>query len=430
MTLSYDAIVIGGGSAGLAFSKRAAHHGASVLLIEHDTLGGTCVNRGCVPKKMMWSVADASQTQSNLMTEGIFDATAEINMDRFVARRDARIDDIVQSFQSDLDDKGITRIKGAASITDTVNVDGTSYASNHIVVATGARPSPLNIPGADLSQTSDDVFGWTDIPETLIVIGAGYIGCEMAAIFNGLGSDVTLVSDGSDVLSGFSNGSQTIAARNLANSGVALEFGAKPVAFTNDGDRLRVALDNGTKLCATHILNATGRDPNLDAFPDDKPALADNGALAINTRFETSVEGIYAIGDCADRLPLTPVARADGQTLADQLFTDTKPDPIDLNLVATTAFVFPPIGEVGTVDKITEINTFTAMDSMIEGDDLSEGWALQFSDDDHLSGAAVVGHAAAEAVSYAAQLIHAKRKRGDLKRATAVHPSRAEEALD
>lgn len=432
MSRTYDAIVIGGGSAGLAFAKGAAGYGAKVLLIEKDKLGGTCVNRGCVPKKMIWAIADTFRAQAELVANGIFSQTPEFNMESFVSARDHRIADIVESYDDDLTNSGVDRLADSAKIVapNTVEVGGVSYNTKRIVVATGTHPSPLDIPGADLAVTSNVVFEWAEVPKSLIVIGGGYIGCEMAAIFNALGSEVTLVSDGPEVLVEFSKASQKIAKQNLQACGVTIEFDTKPERFEQDCDQLTAHLDNGMKVSATHILNATGRDPNLSVFGDTPiPERAETGALKVSDSFETSTPGIYAVGDIADRLPLTPVAREDGKTLAAQMFSDDNPQPIDLNLVATTAFVFPPIGEVGNTDDLSDMTTFTAMESLIVSDAQDEGWAVRTTDEDRLAGVAVVGHAAAEAISWAAQVVNCKPSRSQMKAATAVHPSKAEEPL-
>jgi glutathione reductase (NADPH) len=428
----FDAIVLGGGSAGLAFSKQAAAHGASVLLVERNNLGGTCVNRGCVPKKMMWAVADALRTQRGLLGEGIIDGAVSLDMKSMTRKRDARISEIILRFGDELSDRGITRLTGTATMMSPgqVSVGDRLYHTDRIVMATGARPSPLDIPGAELTQTSDDVFGWTSAPARLVVIGAGYIGTEMAAIFHALGSDVVLVSDGAAVLSEFSPANQSIAAENLAASGVRIETQTVPRRIEGEGTDLIVYLDNGEVLQATHVLNATGRDPNVDAFGDlEVPRTAQNGALHVNEQFETSMPGVYAIGDIADRLPLTPVAREDGDTLARQLFDTPDITPIDLELVSTTAFVFPPIGEAGDTSGARDITRFTAMETILQDTSTQEGWAISTSEKGALNGIAVTGHAAAEAASWGARVIEAGQDGDRAAKATAVHPSAAEEPL-
>lgn len=432
MTKTFDAIVIGGGSAGVAFAKEAAGLGASVGLFERDKLGGTCVNRGCVPKKMMWTVADTLQDTANLAAEGIIKCPAQLDMAALVKRRDARIADIVQSYQDQLDEAGVTHIEGTAALHagGRVSVGDESYRSERIILATGAHPAPLEIGGANLMATSDDVFGWTEVPARLVVIGGGYIGTEMAGIFRAYGSDVTLVAHGARVLSEFSEGSQKIATENLKKAGVTLMPETEPTSVVRRGDALHVTLKDGNTLIADRVLNATGRDPNLGFFDGiELPERADHGPLKVGDHFRTSAHGIYAVGDIADRLPLTPVAREDGKVLTQQLFGDADVVPVDLAYVATFAFVFPPVREVGDIDSIDEITTFTAMEAMLDNSGLAEGWALHRDDSDALGGVVVIGHAAAEVVSWAAQAVLAGTTRETMRRAVSVHPSKAEEPL-
>lgn len=432
MTAPYDAIVIGGGSAGLAFAQEAARLNARVLLVERAQLGGTCVNRGCVPKKMMWTVADMMHRHRTFASNGILGDALTLHFDALADKRASQIDNIVDSFADTLNDAGVTRVTGDAVLQrdGSITVDAQTYHSDKIIVATGTRPSGLPIPGNDLMAVSDDVFGWRAVPTSLIVIGGGYIGCEMASIFQAFGSRVTIVSDSDAVLTEFSPASQKIAAQNLRALGVNIVLSSRPEKVTKDGETLRVTLESGDTLDATHVLNATGRDANLGVFGNvDVPERTDHGPLKINDRFETSRKGVYAVGDVADRLPLTPVAREDGKILARQLFGDASAKPVDLADVATTAFVMPPIGEVGATGDVAELTTFTAMESLIANDDLSEAWALTRDDTGGLSGAVVVGHAAAEAISWAAQLVKRQPTRADMDRAVSIHPSKAEEPL-
>ncbi len=429
-----DAIVIGGGSAGLAFSRRAAQEGADVLLIEKDRLGGTCVNRGCVPKKMMWKIAQTLTSIRSLETEKIVSGAPAVCFKRMQQLRDDRIGGIVESFQDDMKEAGVRRITGEATVHPdlSVSVGDNQWSPARLIIATGARPSGLDIPGAGLMADSNDVFRWTALPESLVVIGAGYIGCEMAAIFNAFGTDVTLVSDTDEILTGFSAGSQAVARDNLDASGVRVLTGVKPREVTRDGDTRIVTLSDGSTLSGTHVLNATGRTPNTDMLRalDPAPETADSGALSINDRFETSVPGLYAIGDAADRLPLTPVATADGETLARQLYTDEMPEPLALDHVATTAFVMPPVGEVGKLSGLEKLHRFSSLEDSIFRTGTTEAWGLARAEDGGLKGAALVGHAAAESISWAAQVTMTAPSRTGMNRARGVHPSSAEEPLN
>ncbi|WP_295317531.1 FAD-dependent oxidoreductase, partial [Roseobacter sp.] len=235
-----------------------------------------------------------------------------------------------------------------------------------------------------------------------------------------------------DILTGFSAGSQAVARDNLDASGVRVLTGVKPRDVTRDGDTRIITLSDGSTLSGTHVLNATGRTPNTAMLRalDPAPETAGSGALSINDRFETSVPGLYAIGDAADRLPLTPVATADGETLARQLYTDEMPEPLALDHVATTAFVMPPVGEVGKLSGLAKLNRFSSLEDSIFRTGTTEAWGLARAEDGGLQGAALVGHAAAESISWAAQVTMTAPSRTGMNRARGVHPSSAEEPLN
>ncbi|WP_102108307.1 dihydrolipoyl dehydrogenase family protein [Oceaniglobus roseus] len=431
---TFDAIVIGGGSAGLSFARTASDRGAKIALVERDTLGGTCVNRGCVPKKMLWTVARTLREMSGLAGTGIVNSVPAVDLHTLKKRRDSKIGEIVDSYAGKLESCGVARVQGTARLerhgdATSVSVGDTTLRAPHVVLATGGRPARPAFDGAGLCDVSDDVFGWTAVPPRLVVVGAGYIGCEFAAIHAALGSEVTLVSDVETVLTEFSDPLRSVAADNLRAQGVTLHLGREPRSVVRDGEGFRITLDNGGILDADKVLLATGRDTNLDVLGDlrDRIDITEGGHIATDC-LTTSRPGLHAIGDCADRLPLTPVAIDDGRVLAERLFGDGAARPCDLDRVATTAFLLPPVAEVGRKDTLKRKDTSTPLENTVFGGTACDFWAYG-TDRGGLSAVALVGDGVAEAIGIAAQLIAAGHPTSHFDRALPVHPTMAEGLL-
>ncbi|MFQ6547344.1 dihydrolipoyl dehydrogenase family protein [Aestuariibius sp. 2305UL40-4] len=432
---TFDLIVIGGGSAGLACAKRAAGHGARVALIERDHLGGTCVNRGCVPKKLMWEASEVFARARSMADLGLSGPPGTLDLAALKARIDSQISDIRGNFEDDLADKGVTLIRATATL-DTpgeVRAGGRTLTAPHIVLATGGAPQTLPIDGAELFDTSDDVFGWTTIPERLVVIGGGYIGCEFASIFRAFGAQVRIVNEDDRLLTDFDADAVAHAAQTFENRGIAISNGLTIDSARRNGTRITLTLSDGTTDMADRVLCATGRSPNIDGLGKLPKTLekADTGALAIDARFETSQPGVYAIGDVADRLPLTPVATRDGEALADILFGQGAP-PIDLDLVATATFLHPPMGQVGqpdTGDLLQGDTTPLPEGTVWQTGAVAYGKVARDPDTQKVIGAVLIGESAADEIAWAAAAIAGELDDADLLSATAVHPTLAEEII-
>ncbi len=427
----FDAIVIGGGSAGLAFARKARDLGAKCLMIERDHLGGTCVNRGCVPKKLLWDVAWACVKQQASDERSVPPDFAALQRD--IARK---IETIRDSFRDDIDGAGLELRKGAATLDEhgrIVRIGEDAFSAPHIVIATGARPAALEIPGRDFAQTSDDVLGWTEIPDRIVFLGGGYIGCELASIFAALGAEVSIVDPGDRILAQFDADLAERARQILQTRGVEIRLGVAPQSITDTGPGLEVRLEDGTTLSGDRIVAAVGRTPNIDTFGPLASALrtAQSGALQIDDRFETSARGVYAIGDVADRLPLTPVATRDGEALARMLFDGSPAEPIDLFLVATAAFVMPPIAQVGE----TETRELATGADLSDGALVPEGhWSAATAhkvqrNAEGLLGAALMSETAADMITPFAGLVAAASGKDPVDAPTGVHPTFGEETL-
>jgi glutathione reductase (NADPH) len=426
--LDYEAIVIGGGSGGLAFAKAAASCGAQVLLVERDALGGTCINRGCVPKKLIW---DAAWHQAQAEAGAAHGWRKRPNAPDFTAlmeRVSEKQASLRDAYGDAFDAPNLTLRRAEAGVTGPgeVVIDGETLSARYVVLATGARPQRPPIEGADLAEVSDDVFAWRRLPSSLILMGGGYIGCEFAAIFAAFGVKVTLVETDDRLLDGFDADIAETVRTIFAARGIDLRLGAVPERLERSGDGLRLTLEEGDVLEAERIVAATGRAPNTD-IPGgfcDRLDIADSGAFAVDPGLQTSAPGVFALGDCADRLPLTPVATRDGDALARRLCSGAAPELVDLSLVARSAFVMPPVAEIGDLSGV----------ALREGADLVDGalvpgahWTARTAcktrtEGGRLAAVAALGPTAPEIVGALAAAIA-----GDPVAATGIHPTFAEE---
>jgi len=351
---SFDLFVIGAGSGGVRAARMAAQRDARVAVAEAAPLGGTCVNLGCIPKKLYsyaahyadafeesrgfgWAIADAPR----------FDwATLKANRAREIARLNGIYADL-------LNGAGVTILRGRATLRahDRVEVDGREFEARHVLVATGARPSVPVLPGHELAVTSDAMFDLPVFPKRLVVVGGGYIACEFASIFAGLGAQVTQLYRGEQVLRGFDDDIRHFVAAEMGRQGVALRTRADLTAIERAGGALRAMLADGSTLAADTILYATGRRPNTEGLGLGElgVALSPNGAVVVDAHYRSSVPTIHALGDVIDRVQLTPVALAEAMALVDRLFGDGTRS-VDYGLIPTAVFTDPSIGSVGLTE--------------------------------------------------------------------------------
>ena len=360
MTASFDLIVIGGGSGGLAHAQRAAEYGAKAAVIESGPLGGTCVNVGCVPKKIMWYTAHYAHLLEHAGDFG-FDVSVKGHAWSDVRKkRDAYISRLNDVYEKNLDRHDVTYLKGQAKFLDstTVDVDGQQYTAEKIVIATGGFPIIPRIHGAQHGVTSDGFFQLPERPQKVAVIGSGYVAVELAGIFNGLGSETSVLVRKDGVLRNFDSMLRTELEAAMKSSGMTLETGVVPHELRKSADGVRVIAEDGREFGDYDaIVWAVGRVPNTENLDLEVAGVeADGYGFVVTDEWQnTNVEHIFALGDVTGRAALTPVAIAAGRRLADRLYGGMKDRHLEYQWIPTVIFTHPPIGTVGlTEDQARE----------------------------------------------------------------------------
>ena len=346
----YDLITIGGGSGGVRASRLAAATGARVALIEEGRLGGTCVNAGCIPKKLFSYAAHFASDFTDAAGYGWDVGARSFDWPRLIANKDREIARLNGVYGRLLDAAGAEVIFARGRLVDghTVEAGGRRMSAQHILVATGSRPVVPRVPGAELAITSDQAFHLERLPQRVILVGGGYIAVEFASIFNGLGSRVTLVHRREQMLRGFDDELGSVLAEEMAAHGVTLRLGSQIARIEREKNALAAHLESGEVLAADAVMYATGRAPNTRDMGLEQAgvALSDNGGITADEFFATSVPSVYAIGDAIDRMMLTPVAIAEGAALVQALFKGG-PRRMDYENVPTAVFSHPNVGTVG-----------------------------------------------------------------------------------
>jgi glutathione reductase (NADPH) len=353
MSDSFDLVVVGGGSGGIATARRAAEYGARVAVVEAGRLGGTCVNVGCVPKKLMWNAAEFVGAVADARGYG-FDATLGAHdWAALKAGRDAYVGRLNDIYAANLAKSKVEVVRGWARLVapQVVEVEGRRLTGERIVLATGGRPRRPTVPGAELGIDSDGFFSLSERPARVTVVGGGYIAVELAGVFAALGSEVSVVWRGPTLLRGFDPMLAEAAQEGLATAGATLLPQARPTTLTRaaDGRRIDVRLDNGELLTAQDaVLWAVGRDP-VTEFIDPAVGLKADvaGYLKVDEYQQTAVPGVFAIGDVTGQAMLTPVAIAAGRRLADRLWGGMEGRKLSYENIPTVVFGHPPLGTVG-----------------------------------------------------------------------------------
>ncbi len=438
----FDLFVIGGGSGGVRAARIAAGHGARVALAEEYRYGGTCVIRGCVPKKLMVYASTFTDAFEDAPGYGWTVGETRFDWASLIAAKDAEIARLEAAYHDNLRKAGVQLFASRATLTDTHCVrlaTGAEYSARHLLIATGATPFVPAIPGAELAITSNDIFDLERQPARMLIVGGGYIACEFAGIMNGLGTHVTQLYRGDQILRGFDDEVRDHLADGMRARGIVLEIQRDIVSIVREEGGLRVTADNGETHLVDQVLMATGRVPNSADLGLDtlEVAMRSNGAIEVDDWSQTRVPSIYAVGDVTDRAALTPVAIREGHAFADTLFGGT-PVRVDHGLIPTAVFTQPEIGTVGLSEQAArqignvEVyrSTFRPMFNVLAGRTERMLMKLIVSREDRrVMGCHIVGHGAGELVQIAAIAIRMGATKEDFDATMAVHPTAAEELV-
>ena len=445
MVKEYDYIVIGGGSGGIASANRAAMHGAKVILFEGKEVGGTCVNVGCVPKKVMWYGAQVAETLHRYAGEYGFDVTInKFDFATLKANRQAYIDRIHGSYERGFDSNGVERVYEYARFVDphTVEVAGERYTAPHILIATGGHALYPNIPGSEYGITSDGFFELDEVPKRTAVIGAGYIAVEVAGVLNALGSDTHLFVRKDRPLRTFDKDIVDVLVDEMAKSGPTLHTHANATEVVkNADDSLTISFDNGETITVDCLIWAIGRAANTSGFGLEKTGvkLTEKGTIYSDEFENTSVPGIYALGDVTGKLDLTPVAVKAGRQLSERLFNNKADAKLDYTDVATVVFSHPVIGSVGLAEekaiakygaeniKVYK-SSFTPMYTAL-GDNRQPSTMklVTLGEDEKIIGLHGIGYGVDEMIQGFSVAIKMGATKADFDNTVAIHPTGSEE---
>ncbi len=356
MAYDFDLFVIGAGSGGVRAARFAASYGARVAVAESRYLGGTCVNVGCVPKKLLVYGAHYAEDIDQAKGYGWTVDGATFEWKTLIANKDHEIQRLNGIYKNLLVDSGVTLLQAHASLIDahTVEVEGQRYSAEHILIATGGWPFVPEIPGREYAITSNEAFYLDELPRRVLVVGGGYIAVEFASIFHGCGADTKLLYRGELFLRGFDGSLRDHLKDEMIKKDVDLQFNADIARIDKQADgSLLATLKDGRTFEADCILYATGRRPMLEGLGLDKVdvALDKRGYIAVDDQFRTSTPSILAIGDVIGRIQLTPVALAEGMAVARQLFKPDEFRPVDYNTIATAVFSLPNMATVGLTEE-------------------------------------------------------------------------------
>ncbi len=440
----YDLFVIGAGSGGVRASRIAATHGARVAVAEEYRVGGTCVIRGCVPKKMLVYASIFAEQLGHAQAKGwtIGDARFDWSSLRDFVNRD--VDRLEGLYGETLGNAGVERFDERAVIAGPNNVrlaSGREISARYILVATGSWPMVPEFPGNELCITSNEIFHLDEQPKRLVVMGGGYIAVEFAGIFNALGSKVTLVNRSETILRSYDQGVVERLPPIMQARGMDLEMNSQITSVEKaDDGALRVSLSNGKVVEADQVLIATGRMANTAGLGLETVGikLGHNGQLPVNAYGRTSCDSIYAVGDVTDRVQLTPVAIREGHAVADTLFGDN-PRHVDHSTIASAVFSQPSIAAVGLTEdqarrEFDDVKIYTS-DFRPMGNIFSPRMERGFykmvvdGESDRVLGIHMIGPDSAEIIQAAAVAVKAGLTKADFDATVAIHPTMAEELV-
>jgi glutathione reductase (NADPH) len=443
----YDLVVIGAGPGGLSAAKRAAAHGAKVAIAERSDVGGVCVNQGCIPKKLMVYAADSAQLVQNLTSYGWQASTGQFDWMSFMTSLHQEIERLRQVQEQSLKDAKIDIFNGYAKFVDahTLQIAEQTVTAERVLIATGGKPiRPKAIAGIEHALTSDDMFRLTVQPQKIAIIGAGYIGVEFASILCGLDTEVILINQDDGILNGFDDDLRHAVQQGLLQRGITLLENTTTDAIEpfEQGVQLRFSGDRSNRpadiLTAELVLCATGRSPNVENLGLENAGVeVKDGAIAVDDYSRTNQAHIFAVGDCTNRVPLTPVARAEGKAFADTVFGNCS-TPMNYDFIPSAVFSRPEAAAVGmteadarkTLGEVVECNKTQFRPLFHTFSDQDETAMIKLISDrssQKILGVHMVGENAAEIVQGLTPALQQGITRLELEQAIGIHPSSGEE---
>jgi len=442
---AFDLIVIGGGSGGISHAQRAAEYGAKVAVVENGPLGGTCVNVGCVPKKIMWYTAHSAHQLHSVADFGFDVAVSGHDWSEVKKRRDqyvARLNDI---YASNLEKHGVKLIKGTARINSphSVEGDGQEYKADRLVIATGGYPIVPNIQGAEFGITSDGFFDLTERPKRVALVGSGFIAVEFAGVFSALGTETTVLVRKDSLLRRFDLMLQEETIKAMNHNGIRIETRVVPHAVRRTSDGLQLIAEDGREFGSFDaIVWAIGRTPKTEDLGLEAAGVTvdSRGFVPTDEYQATNVEHIFALGDVTGRIALTPVAIAAGRRLADRLYGGMADRKLDYETIPTVVFAHPPIGTVGLTeaeahekfgDDVHIYNSrFVPMQYALGDNKIYTTMKLVTTGkDERIVGCHIIGDGADEMLQGFAVAVRMGATKKDFDDTVAIHPTSAEELV-
>ena len=441
----YDIIAIGGGSGGSATMNRAAMHGAKAAVIEGNIIGGTCVNVGCVPKKVMWYGAQVSETLKNYAADyGYTIGETSFDFKTLRKNREAYIERSRQAFSNNFNRNGVDYIEGYARFVDknTVEVNGEHIRAKHIVIATGSYAFIPNVPGSELGGTSDDVFAWEELPESVSIIGAGYIAVELAGVLHALGVKTDLFVRKGGPLRGFDQGIVEVLVEEMKKNGQPLHTHKVPQKLEKlDNGDIQIHFEDGTIHTSQKVIWAVGRKANVQQLNLEAAGveLTERGFIQVDEYQNTTTPGIYALGDVSGEKELTPVAIKAGRTLAERLFNGKTDAKMDYELIPTVVFSHPAIGSIGLTQEQAEAkygaenikvyqSTFAGMYSAITVHrQMTKLKLITLGEEEKVIGLHGIGGGIDEMIQGFAVAVKMGATKADFDATVAIHPTASEE---
>ncbi|MCF6234516.1 MAG: glutathione-disulfide reductase [Rhodobacteraceae bacterium] len=444
MSFDYDLFVIGGGSGGVRAARVAAGEtGAKVALAEEDRYGGTCVIRGCVPKKLMVFASEYPGMVDEARAYGWDMSNSGFDWGVFRVKMHAELDRLEGIYRNILKNNGVETFDLRARLVDAHTVelaDGTRHSAKHILIAAGGRPVKPEVPGAELGITSNEIFHLDKLPESILIVGGGYIACEFAGILNGLGVKVTQYYRGAQILRGFDDEARGLVCEEMCQNGIDVHLGTNVLEMTQEGDAIRVKATNGDNRLFDQVMFATGRVPNADDLGLEGLEGVERGRkgqIVVDEYSQTGVPSVYAIGDVTDRVNLTPVAIREGMAFVETVFRGN-PTPVDHELIPTAIFTQPEMGTVGLSEEDAAeqepievyATSFKPMQSAFAGKSDRVLMKLLVSRETRkVLGCHIVAPGAGEMIQLAGIAIRMGATKEDFDRTVAVHPTMSEEIV-